>query len=213
MTVSLRPVDDSARPTNSKCQRFCIWHCAMTVAAAIYYFSQAHNNLTPCDDRASQRSAASVSSTHGGHSFKAPSGGADLKTRTYLAAASLMVSLAPALAHTPQQAPHQLFGEGDLKLESGEAIRDFSISYVTHGTLNAAKSNAILMVTAIGGNHHRLDFHDRAGQGARFREVFHRLHRCHCQRPDHVAEQLETAAAHDVSKIRHARHGGIANIV
>jgi homoserine O-acetyltransferase/O-succinyltransferase len=30
--------------------------------------------------------------------------------------------------------------------------------YVTHGTLNADKSNAILMVTAIGGNHHRIDY-------------------------------------------------------
>ena len=37
-------------------------------------------------------------------------------------------------------------------------MKDFSISYVTHGTLNAARSNAILMVTAISGNHHRLDF-------------------------------------------------------
>jgi homoserine O-acetyltransferase len=44
-----------------------------------------------------------------------------------------------------------------LKLESGETIREFSISYVTHGTLNAKKSNAIMMVTAISGNHHRLD--------------------------------------------------------
>src|SRR5207248_8027575 len=69
----------------------------------------------------------------------------------------LLLSL-PAAAHTPQQPPHQLFGEGDLKLESGETIKDFSISYVTHGTLNAKKSNAILMVTAISGNHHRLDF-------------------------------------------------------
>ena len=77
--------------------------------------------------------------------------------RVRLAAASLLLSL-PAFAHTPQQPPHQLFGEGDLKLESGEAIKDFSISYVTHGTLNANKSNAILMVTAISGNHHRLDF-------------------------------------------------------
>jgi homoserine O-acetyltransferase len=64
----------------------------------------------------------------------------------------------PATAHTSQQPPHQLYSEGDLKLESGEAIKDFSISYVTHGTLNARKSNAILMVTAVGGNHHRLDF-------------------------------------------------------
>jgi len=62
-------------------------------------------------------------------------------------AASLVVAL-PAAAHTPQQPPHQLYSEGDLALESGEAIKDFSISYVTHGTLNASKSNAILMVTA-----------------------------------------------------------------
>jgi homoserine O-acetyltransferase len=46
----------------------------------------------------------------------------------------------------------------DFKLESGEVIKDFQISYVTHGTLNAKKSNAILMVTAIGGNHHRIDY-------------------------------------------------------
>ena len=43
-------------------------------------------------------------------------------------------------------------------MESGEVIKDFSISYVTHGTLNAKKSNAILVVTAISGNHHRIDF-------------------------------------------------------
>jgi homoserine O-acetyltransferase len=72
-------------------------------------------------------------------------------------AAGLLLAL-PAAAHTPQQPPHQLYGEGDLRLESGEAIKDFSISYVTHGTLNAKKSNAILMVTAVSGNHHRLDF-------------------------------------------------------
>ena len=72
--------------------------------------------------------------------------------------AFVLIASAPASAHTPQQAAHQLFQEGDLKLESGEVIKDFSISYVTHGTLNASKSNAILMVTAISGNHHRIDF-------------------------------------------------------
>jgi len=80
-----------------------------------------------------------------------------VKRIAHLVAAGLLLSL-PAAAHTPQQPPHQLYGEGDLKLESGEAIKDFSISYVSHGTLNAKKSNAILMVTAISGNHHRLDF-------------------------------------------------------
>ncbi len=63
-----------------------------------------------------------------------------------------------AFAHTPEQPPHQLFQEGDLKLESGEVIKDFAISYVTHGTLNEQKSNAILITSSIGGNHHRIDF-------------------------------------------------------
>jgi homoserine O-acetyltransferase len=80
-----------------------------------------------------------------------------MKRIATLAAAGLLLVL-PAAAHTPQQPPHQSYAEGDLKLESGEAIKDFAISYVTHGTLNAKKSNAILMVTAISGNHHRIDF-------------------------------------------------------
>jgi homoserine O-acetyltransferase/O-succinyltransferase len=74
------------------------------------------------------------------------------------AAATFLLSAAVTYAHTPNQPPHQLYKIGDLKLESGEVIKDFGISYVTHGTLNAKKSNAILMVTAISGNHHRLDF-------------------------------------------------------
>jgi homoserine O-acetyltransferase/O-succinyltransferase len=72
--------------------------------------------------------------------------------------AGLLLHASVALAHRPDQPPHQQYRIGDLALESGEVIKDFSISYVTHGTLNAQKSNAILMVTAISGNHHRLDF-------------------------------------------------------
>ena len=76
-----------------------------------------------------------------------------------MGAALLAAMLAgAALAHAPGEPAHQSFALGDLKLESAEAIKDFSISYVTHGTLNASKSNAILMVTAIGGNHHRIDY-------------------------------------------------------
>src|ERR1700729_1272239 len=74
----------------------------------------------------------------------------------HLVAAGLLLS-SPAVAQT-LQAPTQLYNEGDLKLESGEAIKDFSIAYVTFGALNDKKSNALLMVTALGGNHHRLDF-------------------------------------------------------
>ncbi len=76
-----------------------------------------------------------------------------------LAVAGLLV-LQPlaAAAHGPNDPPHQLHQIGDFKLESGEVIRDFAISYVTHGRLNEKKSNAVLMVTAISGNHHRIDF-------------------------------------------------------
>ena len=77
---------------------------------------------------------------------------------TIVAIAVLLASAFPALAHGPNDPPHQLLPLGDFKLESGETLRDFSISYVTHGTLNADRSNAILVVTAIGGNHHRVDY-------------------------------------------------------
>ena len=77
--------------------------------------------------------------------------------RTLIASAVLFLAIA-AHAHGPNDPPHQAYALGDFKLESGEVIKDFSISYVTHGTLNANKTNAILMVTAIGGNHHRIDY-------------------------------------------------------
>src|SRR5690242_15986004 len=72
--------------------------------------------------------------------------------------AGMLVAATNAFAHGPNDPPHQKYEMGDFKLESGEVIRDFALSYVTHGTLNADKSNAILMVTAIGGNHHRIDY-------------------------------------------------------
>ncbi|MCP4620825.1 MAG: alpha/beta fold hydrolase [Bradyrhizobium sp.] len=54
--------------------------------------------------------------------------------------------------------PHRKVELGDFALESGEVIRNFEISYVTHGTLAPARDNAILVLTAIGSIHHRLDF-------------------------------------------------------
>jgi homoserine O-acetyltransferase len=80
------------------------------------------------------------------------------RPRLYLLTCLASLFSLSALAHTPTDPPHQSFKEGNLKLESGDEIKDFSISYVTHGALNADKSNAILVVTAIGGNHHRLDY-------------------------------------------------------
>ncbi|MGI3775846.1 MAG: alpha/beta fold hydrolase [Janthinobacterium lividum] len=77
-------------------------------------------------------------------------------------ALALLLSGAPALA---DEAGLQRFGEGDLPLENGGVIHDFAIAYMTEGTLNAARSNAVLMVTAIGGNHHRIDFLIGPGKG------------------------------------------------
>jgi homoserine O-acetyltransferase len=54
--------------------------------------------------------------------------------------------------------PHQTLALGELPLESGEVIRDFEISYVVHGTRSRSDDNVILVLTAIGSTHHRLDF-------------------------------------------------------
>jgi homoserine O-acetyltransferase/O-succinyltransferase len=64
----------------------------------------------------------------------------------------------PPLAAGQIDAPHREAALGELRLESGDAIRDFRQSYVTHGALDAARSNAILVCSAITGTHHRLDF-------------------------------------------------------
>lgn len=62
-----------------------------------------------------------------------------------------------ANAHWPGQPPHQMAQLGELKLESGEVIKNFRMSYVTHGKLNAAKDNAILFITGYAANHHLFD--------------------------------------------------------
>jgi homoserine O-acetyltransferase len=63
----------------------------------------------------------------------------------------------PADAHWPGQPEHRFADLGELKLESGEVIPNFRMSYVTHGTLNAAKDNAILFHHGFGANHHTFD--------------------------------------------------------
>ncbi len=71
--------------------------------------------------------------------------------------------MTPALRHPAPQPgwidrPHQIGALGDLPLESGETIVDAHLCYVTHGTLDAGRDNAILVLSAIGATHHRLDF-------------------------------------------------------
>jgi homoserine O-acetyltransferase len=73
-------------------------------------------------------------------------------------AAAWAVTTTAHAAQDALQGTTATYSEGDLPLESGQTIKDFSLSYETYGKLNATKSNAILMATAIGGNHHRLDY-------------------------------------------------------
>lgn len=68
-----------------------------------------------------------------------------------------------AFLHPPMQPewierPHQIAELGDLALQSGEVIRDYRQSFVTHGELNAKRSNLVLVCISLTGNHHRLDF-------------------------------------------------------
>ena len=50
--------------------------------------------------------------------------------------------------YTPEVHGHyDLFNVGDLALEEGGTIPDLHLAYCTHGELNAAKDNAILVTT------------------------------------------------------------------
>jgi homoserine O-acetyltransferase len=70
--------------------------------------------------------------------------------RTVLVA---ILGLAPALAAQTALIPPQQFGDlGELKLESGAVIHGCKLGYRTLGTLNSAKSNAVVFPTWFSGN-------------------------------------------------------------
>jgi len=94
-----------------------------------------------------------------------PQTGSALVVLKRIAMMALLMAASAARAQPATEPGLQVFTLGDFKLESGETIRDLSLPYMTEGTLNAAKSNAVLMVTAIGGNHHRIDYLIGPGKG------------------------------------------------
>ena len=53
---------------------------------------------------------------------------------------------------------HRIFDLGNFELESGAVLPNARLSYVTHGELNADRSNVILTPSAYGGDHHGYDF-------------------------------------------------------
>ena len=50
--------------------------------------------------------------------------------------------------------PQSMIFEAPLPLQSGASIRGYSLSYETYGTLNADKSNAVLICHALNASHH-----------------------------------------------------------
>ena len=50
--------------------------------------------------------------------------------------------------------PQSLKFEAALPLQSGASIRDYSLAFETYGTLNADKSNAVLICHALNASHH-----------------------------------------------------------
>jgi homoserine O-acetyltransferase len=57
----------------------------------------------------------------------------------------------PSLGDVQPQTMH--FAE-PLGLASGAVLRDYTLAYETYGTLNAAKSNAVLVCHALNASHH-----------------------------------------------------------
>ncbi len=49
--------------------------------------------------------------------------------------------------------------ESPIQLESGKVLESFQLVYETYGTLNADRSNAILVCHALSGNHHVAGYH------------------------------------------------------
>ena len=64
----------------------------------------------------------------------------------------------PAFGHGPDQSKHRIANLSDMTLEAGGVVKNLKMSYVTHGKLNAAKNNAILLLHGFAANHHNFDF-------------------------------------------------------
>lgn len=76
---------------------------------------------------------------------------------SFIAAVSciLVLSMPPP---TGAEGDHRVFELGDFTFESGTELPNTRLSYVIHGKLNVDKSNAILVPSAYGGDHHTSDF-------------------------------------------------------
>lgn len=79
----------------------------------------------------------------------------------FAAVVVMLLSGAPAYG---QPSPVQTCQLGDLRLESGAVIPNFRMTYITHGTLDADKSNAILSIHGLQGNRNNQSYWVGAGK-------------------------------------------------
>ena len=71
---------------------------------------------------------------------------------------SMILGLTVAWQSADADGDHKVFELGAFTFESGVTLPDTKLSYVTHGKLNADKSNAVLVPSAYGGDHHGYDY-------------------------------------------------------
>ena len=81
--------------------------------------------------------------------------------RLFAWAIAALLLIAPPAVRAQTEAVYPL---GHFAFETGGEIPDMKVGYVTWGTLNAAKSNAILLVPGTSGNRHSYDAHIGAGK-------------------------------------------------
>jgi hypothetical protein len=86
-------------------------------------------------------------------------GGRTLRALGWLLAAAPLAT--PMAARAQTEAVYRL---GHFSFENGGEIPDMRVGYVTWGTLNAAKDNAILLVPGTSGNRHGYDAHIGPGK-------------------------------------------------
>jgi homoserine O-acetyltransferase/O-succinyltransferase len=84
------------------------------------------------------------------------------RTPAWIARLIIAASATAPAAGPPQDrpAPPELksFDLGDFRLESGQVLADAKLAYTTRGTLNQARSNAILLPSPYSGDHTSYDF-------------------------------------------------------
>src|SRR4051794_15061891 len=68
-------------------------------------------------------------------------------------------------ADTPHSPVARFGADKPLKLDAGVELSPFQIAYQTYGTLNPARSNAVLLCHALTGDQHVFNAHPLTGKG------------------------------------------------